>query len=316
LLARAWLLGDLHRIAVKITQEAIVTLARRQHRNVTRAQLLALGATSNAIQRLVERGWLHREHPGVYSVGTPATTPLELAAAAVLACGHGAVLSHGSALASWGLAKRWPDRVHLSTATDRRPSGLAVHRTTTLARADIRTHNGIRTTSLARTLLDCAPNLNPRALTRAVNDALRSPHLKPRQLADVLERNPRHPGTKLLNPFVQTPTGPTRSRFEDAFLNFCAKHDLPRPKVNTMVCGYEVDALFEQERVIVELDGWDFHNDRRSFEADRARDADTLEAGYATVRITWERLHENPRREAARLKKILASRASAPARAS
>ena len=68
--------------------------------------------------------------------------------------------------------------------------------------------------------------------------------------------------------------------------------------------------------MIVELDGWDFHNDRRSFEADRARDADTLEAGYVTVRITWERLHESPRREAARLKKILATRASAPARAS
>jgi very-short-patch-repair endonuclease len=278
--------------------------------------LLELGLSADAIQHRVRRGWLHREHPGVYSVGTPARTPLELAAAAVLACGRGAVLSHGSAHALWGLAKRWPDPAHVTTPTDRRPSGLAVHQASTLARADIRTHLGIRTTSLARTLLDCAPSLTNKALTRAVNDALRSPYLARAQLADVVERNPRHPGTKLLTPFVRTPTGPTRSQFEDAFLDFCAKHDLPRPKVNTTVCGYEVDALFEQERVIVELDGWDFHNDRRSFEADRARDADTLEAGYVTVRITWERLHENPRREAARLKKILASRASAPARAS
>jgi predicted transcriptional regulator of viral defense system len=303
-------LGDLGRIATKIPQEAIVTLARRQDRNVTRAQLLALGLSPEAIQRLARRGWLHRQHLGVYSVGTPATTPLELAAAAVLACGRGAVLSHGSALALWGLAKRWPEPAHVTTPTDHRPSGLAVHRTTTLARADIRTHLGIRTTSLARTLLDCAPSLGDKVLTRAVNDALRSPYLTHAQLAEVVKRNPRHRGTKLLNPFVQSPTGPTRSEFEDAFPEFCAKYGLPRPKINTIVCGYEVDAFFERERVIVELDGWEFHNDRRAFEADRSRDADTLQAGFVTIRITWERLRDHPRREAVRLQAILASRAS------
>ncbi len=285
-------------------------LARRQHRNVTRAQLLALGVSAEAIQRLVERGWLHRVHPGVYSVGTPATTPLELAAAAVLACGGAAALSHGSALALWGLAKRWPEPVHVTTSADRRPSGLVVHRTATLARADIRAHLNIRATRLARTLLDCAPTMTKRALTRAVNDALRSSHLSHAQLADVCARNPRHRGTKLLRPFVERPTGPTRSQLEDAFLEFCRRYGLPLPRVNVVVCGYEVDALFERERVIVELDGWDFHNDRRSFERDRAKDFDTLLAGFVTVRITWERLHKHPRREAENLKRILASRAS------
>ncbi|HXO08976.1 MAG TPA: type IV toxin-antitoxin system AbiEi family antitoxin domain-containing protein [Solirubrobacteraceae bacterium] len=297
-------------MATKIPNGAIVAVARRQHRNVTRAQLLALGLSAKAIQRLVERGWLHREHQGVYSVGTPATTPLELAAAAVLACGRGAVLSHGSALALWGLAKRWPEPAHVTTPIDRRPSGLVVHQATTLSRADIRAHLGIRTSSLARTLLDCAPSLGDKVLTRAVNDALRSPYLTHAQLAEVVKRNPRHRGTKLLNPFVQSPTGPTRSEFEDAFLEFCAKYGLPRPKINTIVCGYEVDALFERARVIVELDGWDFHNDRRAFEADRSRDADMLQAGFVTIRITWERLRDHPRREAARLQTILASRAS------
>jgi Transcriptional regulator, AbiEi antitoxin len=300
-------------MATKIPNGPTVAIARRQHRNVTRAQLLALGLSSDAIDHRLRRGWLHREHQGVYSVGTPATTPLELAAAAVLACGDGAALSHGSALALWSLAKRWPEPAHVTTASDRRPSGLTVHRTTTLARKDIRTHNGIRTTTLARTLLDCAPSLANKTLTRAVNDALRSPYLTHAQLVDVVDRNPRHRAAKLLKTFVQTLTGLTRSEFEDAFLAFCDKYGLPRPKVNTIVCGHEVDALFERERVIVELDGWDFHNDRRTFEADRNRDADTLVAGFVTVRITWERLHEHPRREAARLRRILASRASEPA---
>jgi len=302
---------DLQGMATKIDNRPIIALAGRQQRNVTRAQLLALGLSSDAIQYRVRRGWLHREHEGVYSVGTPASTPLEHAAAAVLACGDGAALGHHSSLALWGLAKRWPRPQHVTTRSRIRRPGIHTHQAT-LARKDVRTHLGIRTTSLARTLLDCAPSLTKPALTRAVNDALRSPHLSHDQLADVCARNPRHPGTKLLKPFVADPTGPTRSELEDAFLEFCENHHLPRPKVNTIVCGYEVDALFPDQRVIVELDSWDFHRRRDSFERDRNRDADLLAAGYVTVRITWERLHTDPRREASRLKRIF-SRASAPA---
>lgn len=72
--------------------------------------------------------------------------------------------------------------------------------------------------------------------------------------------------------------------------------------------GYEVDALFLAQRPVVELDGWEFHADRVAFGSDRDRDADLLDFGYETVRITWDRLHETPAREAARLKRILARR--------
>jgi very-short-patch-repair endonuclease len=71
------------------------------------------------------------------------------------------------------------------------------------------------------------------------------------------------------------------------------------------VSGWEVDALFPDEKVIVELDGWDFHSSRESFESDRERDASTLAAGCVTVRVTWERMHERAAREAARLQTIL-----------
>jgi hypothetical protein len=47
---------------------------------------------------------------------------------------------------------------------------------------------------------------------------------------------------------------------------------------------------------------------RSSFESDRDRDADTLAAGFATVRLTWTRLRRAPGREAARLGRILARR--------
>ncbi|HEY1567083.1 MAG TPA: DUF559 domain-containing protein, partial [Solirubrobacteraceae bacterium] len=66
-----------------------------------------------------------------------------------------------------------------------------------------------------------------------------------------------------------------------------------------------VDAYFPEHNLIVELDGWDFHKDRRAFEDDRERDAHQLAHGIRTLRMTKERLQANPDHEAARLQTIL-----------
>ena len=72
-------------------------------------------------------------------------------------------------------------------------------------------------------------------------------------------------GAKRLLPFIERPTGPTRSEFERAFIAFCERFGLPRPLVNARVNGVEVDAFFPEHGLIVELDGWDFHSSRESF---------------------------------------------------
>jgi very-short-patch-repair endonuclease len=77
---------------------------------------------------------------------------------------------------------------------------------------------------------------------------------------------------------------------------------------NVRVAGHLVDALFPEERVIVELDSWGFHRDRVSFEDNRERDAATLEAGYITIRLTSERWSTDRQRETARLQDILDQR--------
>jgi len=93
---------------------------------------------------------------------------------------------------------------------------------------------------------------------------------------------------------VENPTGPTASEFEDAFTAFRRRFKLPPARINTTVAGFEVDAYFPAERVVIELDGWEFHSSRRSFESDRERDAALLALAIVTVRITWERLIETP----------------------
>jgi hypothetical protein len=294
--------------AAAAIDHAIAALGAKQHGNVTRQQLLGLGLSSGAIENRLKAGRLHRVYPGVYGVGKPPVTPLERASAAVLACGPGAALSHRSAMTLWGFLKRWERPLHVTVLGDRRPRGIEVHRSTALTRRDLTKQLGIRVTSPARTLLDAAPSLADKTLKRAVNDARLSTYLHLPDLADVIERFPRHVGAKRLSAVLSRPGGPTRSEWEDFFPAFCEWHDLPVPLMSVRVAGYEVDALFPVERVIVELDSWEYHSSRDAFERDRDRDADNLAAGFETVRITWDRMVLTPSKEAKRLDVVLEAR--------
>ena len=296
-------MGENSNIEVKIAQ-----IARGQHGNVTRPQLLALGLASSSIAWRLSRGRLFRLYPGVYAVGRPPTTPLERASAAVLACGERAALSHGSALTLHGFWKRWDTPFEIVVGGDRRPAGIRTHRMTGLLRRDITVEKGIMVTSPELTLLHCAPRMRPKSLTRAVNDWRREKLVSLDGLADVVARFPLQPGAVLLQPHLESTQNPTRSHFEDDMLPFCARFGLPEPRLNEDLNGHEVDAYFAQARLIVECDGWDFHNDRQAFEDDRERDATMLEHGVATIRITRRRLRSRPEREAARLHAIVAAR--------
>jgi hypothetical protein len=287
---------------------AISALAQRQHGHVTRAQLIGLGFGAGAIAYRIRVRRLIPVRAGVYAVGHIPTTPVARAGGAVLACGSGAALSHGSAATLWGIAKRWTFPLEVTVAAKRRPRNIRVHCSPALTRKDIRWHLGIRVTSPARTLLDIAPRLSEKSLTRAANDALLSRHLREGDLADILARFPRHPGARRLRRFVHAPTGPTRSELEDVFAAFVERFGLPRPEINVRVGRYEVDALFRAQRVIVELDGLAYHGNRDAFERDRERDAEMLVQDLETVRITWERLTRQAEKEAARLDAILRAR--------
>jgi hypothetical protein len=285
----------------------IAALAGRQRGYATRKQLLGLGLGQQAIKYRVKIGRLIPVYAGVYAVGHVPALPHDRAVGALLACGPDAVLSHGSAAVVWGIFKRWELPFEVTVPTLRRRSGIRVHRAV-LARPDITRQLGIRVTSAARTVLDTAPRMSDKALRRAVNDLRRPGHLRLPALAEVVDRCPRHPGSRRLGPLLEAPTGPTRSQLEDDFLAFCERWGLPRPQVNVIVAGREVDAWFSEERVIVELDGWAFHSNRDSFEGDRDKDATALALGIPTIRVTDKRMKSQPKAEAARMHRILSTR--------
>jgi Transcriptional regulator, AbiEi antitoxin len=295
-------------VSSRAVDAAVAAVAGKQLGNITRGQLLDLSVDDKAIAYRVKIGRLFRVYRGVYSVGRRPITPMEWAGGTVLACGPGAALSHSSAMALWGYWRQWDRPYELTVVGDRRTKGVVVHRSTTLRRRDVTTHLGIRVTRPALTALDMSPRLNDRALKRTVNKMLGSLWATEDQFAETLARHPHAPGAKRIAKLIGLPGTPTRSGWEDDFPKFCETYGLPTPVMGQPLLGYIVDALFVEERVIVELDSWLYHGGKIAFENDRERDADTPAHDFVTVRVTEERLYERPRDEARRLHAILEQR--------
>jgi very-short-patch-repair endonuclease len=275
----------------------IARTAARQHGVVTLLQLLAAGLDRDAIAYRRRVGRLHLLHRGVYAVGHRPPSPLATAMAAVLACGPNAVLSHRSAAALWRIVPRWHAPTEVTAPSDRRHPGIHVHRS---RQADATTHYGIRVTTPARTLVDLADVLTERALTRAVNEAQVLRLTTPEELTTLLTRYPGRRTSRL------TPErGATRSHLEDDFVRFLKRHRLPLPELNQRIAGHEVDAVYQAHHLVIELDSRQFHTTPQAFEQDRDRDADLLNAGLSTLRITDHRLKHHPTKEAQRLRRIL-----------
>lgn len=268
------------------------------------------------LDRWVASGRLIRVHTGVYAVGHLPTNPIDRAHAALLAGGEGSALAGESALVLWEVWRRWPAEQEVVTVDQRRPIGVRARRCSTLLPKDLTVVSGLRVTSAARTLLDMAPRLSERQLTRAVADLRLRDALRIEQLHDVAARNPRLAGTRRLRPLLETAQAePTRSVLEDTFLQLLQRYGLPTPQINVHVAGYRVDAFFAAHRLIVELDGWATHRTKAAFTSDRRQDADILRlAGIPTVRLTYEETTRSGHETAEQLRELLLRRQAPPLR--
>lgn len=284
---------------------AVNAIASRQQRQITRPQLHACGLDDDAIRRRVRSGRLYRVFPGVYSVGAPPMNALERASAAALACGLEAGLGGGSAMTHWGFWRRWDEPFEVIVwRGNPRPKGVIVHRSRNLKPYDTVIHNGIRVTKPARTMLDIAPRLDDAQLWRTVDNALLTPYLHRGQLLEQVLRSPRHPGAARLARHAISDNGATRSRFERMAPAFFEGAGLPRPTLNAVVNGREVDAYWPEARLIVQLDGYRYHSGRTAFEDDRELDAAMLDIQHITYRITWNRMTLTAATEGGRLLRV------------
>ncbi|MDX6635209.1 MAG: hypothetical protein QOF06_1412 [Solirubrobacterales bacterium] len=232
--------------------------------------------------------------------------------AAVLTGGSGTVLSHRSAARLWRLLSPADEWIDLTCPPGRvvRRKGIVAHES--IVAADEReVLDGIPVTSVFRTVFDLAAVLDRRGLERAWHEAeVRG--LRDRvSLPMLLERYPGRRGARNLRALLEAdePLGFTRNDFEEAFVAFVDEHGVRRPRMNGTLAlrgrFFEIDALWEDERVAVELDSRTVHGTNKNFESDKQRDRILLAEGWRTVRVTWRQLKDEPTEVAADLEKAL-----------
>ena len=276
-------------------------VTERQRGKASRAQLLAAGIRPGAVTRRLRSGSLERVHFGVYSLAGTADIPLGAEAAALLACGEGAALSHHSAMTLWGLRPGVARPVHVTIPADRgfpAPPGVIVHRSRTLTSADVTTHDGLPVTSVARAFLDVAATLPDRDVERLLDEGMFVRRLVTMsQLDAVLARAGGHPGRSRLSRVASRHTRSTRTESppQETLFRLVLAAGLPEPETEFPMLDYRLDLFWPQLRLAVEVDGVTAHGSRARFESDRRRDARLLtERGIATIRLTRAAVEERP----------------------
>jgi very-short-patch-repair endonuclease len=69
---------------------------------------------------------------------------------------------------------------------------------------------------------------------------------------------------------------------------------LPAPRTDVLIAGFTADFVWEDQRLIVEVDGHRYHSSRPAFERDHRRDIVHKNAGYEVLRFTARQLAEEP----------------------
>jgi hypothetical protein len=263
------------------------------------------------VSKAAKVGRLHRVHQGVYVVGQRRLTWEGWCMAAVLAS-YPAVASHWSAAWLWGLLRSGPETIDVTCRGGRRAARpFRVHRAD-LARRDLSRRDGIPVTSLSRTILDVAVTARPRTVRRQIQLANDAKLLDLREMHDLLGRTKGHKGqAKVRAALALYEEAPpfTRSGLEERFREVVRDAGLPAPSMNFFVAGHEIDAYWPEERFGVELDVYETHGSRLSFEEDRERDDALLHAGIETTRVTGRRLDRDPEGVVDSVRRHLARRA-------
>lgn len=272
-------------------------LADRQHGELARVQLLALGFTADAIKHRLANRRLHPLRRGVYAVGRPKVDLLGEWMAAVLACGAPlppsyearAWLSGLAGAALWETLRPEPGPIDVSI---RRPApvrqhGVRVHRRPTLDPHSLTVHRNIPVTTPAQTLIDIAASVPESWLRRAVNRADSLDLIDPERLRRELDLHGGEPGIAPLRRLLDRFTfAYTDSELEDAFLPLVRKAGLPTPLTQEKVNGFDVDFFWPGLGLVVEADSLRYHRTPAQQAADRRRDQVHVASGLTTLRFT------------------------------
>jgi hypothetical protein len=281
---------------------------------ITRRELLELGFSTRQIEVRVARGRWTIVARGVYQLAEPRDRRDVMRS--VLAAWSGAVISHESAGELHGLPFVTSDRVivsHHSRTTHAFP-GVEVRRTHDLDAWHVEDRDGLRVTTVARTIIDLASTRSVRLMETIFDRAVSEDAVELFEVEAVLAAVGRRgkPGTTVMREVLAERLGEDRdsSVLERHGRRVIVDAGLPLP-VAEFPIPWTVDRRFDDaypdQRVAIEWDSRRFHGQRASFEADRSRDRDAAIHGWTMLRFTWDDVHRHPDRIVDALQVVLAA---------
>jgi very-short-patch-repair endonuclease len=279
--------------------DRIASLLRTQFGLIARAQALAAGLSSSAINRRIASGEWEAVLPGVYLVASHTLDPRGRLLAARLWLGADAVV-HGH-WAAWlhHLVESPRGPVTLTVARPltpgRRPAGLVQVRRRTLAAADVARRSGTPVTTRALTALECADlpggdEIMDRALQLGTTVA---------SLQATLHRLRAARGAVAARRALWRVEGGEVSVAEREYRSLLRRGNVTalRPSVTIIACGQELTVDFASTRLklAVEIDGWRVHSTGEAFHRDRAKQ-NLLELDlWTTLRYTPRQIRQEGR---------------------
>lgn len=224
--------------------------------------------------------------PGVYFVDDREFTDAARVRSAVWGYGDAACAS-GLAAAWWlDLTKFAPDVVEVTVPRNshgRCHDGSRVRRRD-LKPDDIIEHNGLRVTTLPLTVVEAAVRKGggPQLMDQALQLHTDLPKLWAAHL-----RNKGRWGSPRARMLLQASKEGTRSAAERLFARLLRQAGITGWKANQKLLGWEVDFLFEDAKVVIEIDGFAYHSDPEAFQRDRIKQNALVRARYQVLRYTW-----------------------------
>jgi len=209
--------------------------------------------------------------------------------AAVLACGEGAMLSHRSAAALWGIGAERRGLVDITVRRrdKSRHAGLLVRARPKLPSEDVTLRNDIPITGIVQTLIDLATELGSTGTERAVNEADKRDLINPEELRLTLDSYAGRPGAPTLRGILDKRTFRlSDSDLEILFRPIAAAAGLPPPLTQQTVNGFRVDFYWPDLGLVVETDGLRYHRTPATQAHDARRDRAHAIAGMTPLRFT------------------------------
>jgi uncharacterized protein DUF559 len=291
-------------------RHAIGDIGDQQLGIVTYAQLRARGMTRRQIERSLESAVLERLHLGVFRIrGAPVTYSQQLVAAG-LAVGPEAAASHRAAATLHELLSFREPRVEVTTNRSRSPEveGVVVHRLADLRERWVQLVGGVRVTTVARTLVDLGAVASPQTVETALDRATGRRLVTYRDVRDAMRAVARQGrrGVGTIRPLLDErigrvlPAGVLAARMESLLRNAGLPRAVSEHVVTDEHGGFiaVADFAWPDRRLVVEVDGYEFHSTPKAVDHDNARDRLLLAAGWMPLHFSWNEVERHPERVA------------------